>query len=92
MMAAADYAEGKGTPPEELRLAFRCQQWGTLPCSGGLLDQPAGLVDRMTLVLNTHNAWGAWLKRDPGKDGEFVKAYPDTWRIVQHIIELRTHG
>jgi len=91
-LAAADYAEGKTTPPDELRLAFRCQQWGTLPCSGGLLDQPAGLVDRMTIAINVYDAWKGWLGREPGKDAEFVKANPDAWKIVQHIIELRTHG
>jgi len=72
---------------------MRCQQWNALPVAGGILDQPAGLVDRMSIALNTYNAMSAWHKRDVKKDGEFVRNYPDTWRIVQAVMELRQkHG
>ncbi len=94
MLAAADYAERRkeSVPPSELRLAFRCVQWNALPNPGGLMDQPAGLVERMTIVLNTYNAMKAWKQREPGKEGDFAKAYPDTWAIVQEVMRLRKHG
>ncbi len=90
MMAAADYAQEKSVkPPEELSLALKCQRWNALPVTGGILDQPAGLVERMTIALNTYEAMKAWSARDVTKDAEFVKNYPDTWRIVQAVMELR---
>jgi len=86
----ADYADGKGSPPDELRLAFRCQQWGTLPHSGGLLDQPAGLVERMTIAVNVYNAMKAWGERDPKQDASFFKS--DAWQVAKQVLELRKHG
>jgi len=60
-----------------------------LPKAGGILDQPAGLLDRLTVALNTYEAMRAWHNRDMTKDGEFVKNYPDTWKIVKAVMELR---
>jgi len=88
-LAAAEFAEDKGLPPEELRLAFRCQQWGTLPCSGGLLDQPAGLVERMTIAVNVYNAMKAWQQSAARNAKDFVKNNPDTWRIVKMVLDMR---
>jgi len=90
-----DVLDGRGNPvtvlpPDELRLAFRCQQWGTLPHSGGLLDQPAGLVERMTIAVNVYNAMKAWGEHDPKRDAEFFKS--DAWQIVKQVLELRKHG
>jgi hypothetical protein len=89
-LAAALYADGKGSPPDELRLAFRCQQWGTLPHSGGLLDQPAGLVERMTIAVNVYNAWKSYITRDPKQDAAFFKS--DAWQVAKSVLELRKHG
>ena len=89
-MAAADAAEGKGFVPEELRLAFRCQQWGSLPMSGGLLDQPAGLVEKMTVAINVFNAWKYHVSRDPKSDAEYFKS--DTWKVAKEVIDLRKNG
>jgi hypothetical protein len=91
-LAAAEFAEDKGLPPDELRLAFRCQQWGTLPHSGGLFDQPAGLVERMTTAINVYNAVKAWRSAAARDAGDFVKNNPDAWRIVKTVMELRANG
>lgn len=91
-MAAAEFAEDKGLPPDELRLAFRCQQWGTLPRSGGLLDQPAGIVERMTIALNVYNAVKAWRGAAANNAGEFIKNNPDAWRTMKMVMELRANG
>ena len=58
ILAAAAYAEDskKNAPPPELSLAFKAEQWGTLPEPGGLRDQRIGELDRMTVVLNTYKA------------------------------------
>lgn len=78
-------------PPDELHLAFRCQQWNVLPNPGGLLDQPAGLVDKMTTCLNVYNAMKAWKQVDQSKIAEFTRNNPDTWEVVQRVLEMRTH-
>ena len=90
-MAAADYAEGKGDAPPELRLAFRCQQWNSLPVSGGILDQPAGLVDKMTVAINVYHGMKAYLNRDISEDKNFFQSeiYKN---IVKPVLEMRTHG
>jgi hypothetical protein len=48
--------------------------WGILPEAGGLFDQPAGLLTRMTLALNVFDAcrsaarapdWSKWAEDNP---------------------------
>ena len=41
--------------PPDLRLAWDCQRWGALPEAGGVLDQDAGLMDRMAALSNVYN-------------------------------------
>jgi len=88
----ADYVDRNQPLPHELQLAVRCNQWNTLPNAGGLLDQPVGLIEKMTVSLNYYNALTAWKNRDKTKDTEFVKQHPCDWAIVQHVMELRSHG
>lgn len=61
-------------PPRELRLALQSRTWGVLPEAGGLLDQPFGLLNRMTLALNVFDAcraakaapdWSKWAESNP---------------------------
>lgn len=47
-------AEGEGPPPAELRMAWRCQKWHTLPEDGGLNDQDARLMHLMTVTDNVY--------------------------------------
>lgn len=47
----------RGAPqPEILALALRCRRYNTLPHSGGLLDQPPGLIDAISVALNVYDA------------------------------------
>lgn len=55
-----DSVEGEGTPPPELVLAFMCQKWNTLPDAGGLYDQDARIMKKMSGVLAVHNAISRW--------------------------------
>ena len=80
--AAADHAKGRAPPPRELRLALQARSWGHLPDPGGLLDQPAGLLERMTVTYNVYHAVRAWVRRKPGDDKAWKAANPDEWDIA----------
>jgi len=34
----------------------------------------------------------AWKQVDQSKIAEFTRNNPDTWAIVQSVLEMRTHG
>jgi hypothetical protein len=66
---------------------MNCLHWGCLPDAGGLLDQPAGLIDRMNIVTNVYNAMrGMATAKDKTK---FAKENESAWKIVQNVYELR---
>jgi hypothetical protein len=57
MMAAAEYADDPlGEPPPDLKLAIMCARWNCLPYEGGLMDQPAGTINRMSVAKNIYDA------------------------------------
>ncbi len=43
-----------GPPPQELKLAWLVAQWGALPEHGGLYDQDARTLNRMTVLNNIY--------------------------------------
>jgi len=92
ILAAVNYAEGKGPPPPDLLTAFAARRWGALPEAGGLRDQPAGELDRMSATLNAFDAWSAWMNRDPEPATEWVKANPEMWKLVQGLMGLKNDG
>lgn len=47
-------------PPVELRLAWMCEKWGTLPDSGGIHEQDYGLLTRMGGLANVYNVVTKW--------------------------------
>jgi len=75
-------------PPFELELAWQCKQFNCLPYSGGLLDQPAGLVKRMAIA---YNVWEAIKTRHEygSKYDEFIKDHPNMHEICKQVEELR---
>lgn len=89
ILAAADYAEGRGQPPEELLLAWDCRTFGALPEAGGVRDQPAGLLRRMRQALGVFNAFRSWKAREAAKEDEWVERHPTEWQIVQSVIGFR---
>jgi hypothetical protein len=91
ILAVADCADGKGPPPGELQLAWQARGWGALPEAGGLLDQPAGLLDRMSTALSVYDALAAYKKRPAGHELEFSQKNPREWDVVLRIRELRGH-
>lgn len=86
ILAAADCANSNATPPPELKLAWQAMSYHALPEAGGLLDQPAGLLSRMTRLYNVWYAHDAYRKRDLSKHQEWCKAYSDL-----HMTILRTN-
>lgn len=94
ILAAADAAQDQGPPPEELRMAWRCEKWG-MPRGQGWLNEPAGMVDKMTVALNVYNAFRAWRNRP--REGElgksWLKDHPEIRKIVFDVRDLRKkHG
>jgi hypothetical protein len=67
---------------------WRCLDFpGALPYPGGLLSQPAGLIEKLITAFTVWQAvrdwrrasnWAAWSERNPGQ-----------WRTVQAVIVLR---
>lgn len=55
-----DSLENEGDPPPELELALMCQKWNTLPDSGGLYEQDARLIKRMSGVLAIQSVLIRW--------------------------------
>lgn len=90
--AAAACAEGKAPPPPELVLAWQCDRWHALPYSGGVLDQPAGLLGRMLQLLNVYETMRSWHLRRAGEEKDWIEAHPQGWEIVRQIERLRRNG
>ena len=88
MLAAADHAQdSKVPPPPELELAFTCHRWNSLPESGGVLDQPAGLLRRMSAVENIYNSFKALEKANDY--ARFGDENPVAVKIIESIYALR---
>ena len=89
MLAAADAAEGYGSMPAELELGLQCEQWKALPETGGLLDQPLGLMARMSAAVNIYQAIRSERQRGKMTLTEWSKRYPNAWHIVAKIEKRR---
>lgn len=90
MLAAADFGlYGEGEPPPILALAFQCERWNALPCAGGLLDQPAGLLGKMTALSNIYRAHKE--SKSSPNIVEWGKANPELMKIIEKVGKLR-HG
>ena len=92
MIAAADFGLGTiNELPDLLELAINCDDYHALPVSGGVLDQPGGLMKKLRQVLNVYRAHRAY-KTDGNKPGESAKwknEHQDIWDIVTWVDELR---
>lgn len=81
-----DYAEGKGPPPQALVDGWRARQWG-LPEAGGRLDQPAGMVARMTHALNLYELWSGYLAAEARGDGvQWKNSDPQRARAINDLL------
>lgn len=87
ILAAAACAEGSGPPPPELELAWQVRGWGALPEPGGLRDQRAGELRRMSVALNAYGAVRAF--HASSDKAKWARDYPGQWEVFQHVMTLR---
>jgi hypothetical protein len=67
---------------------FECRMFqAALYESGGLADQPAGLMRRMRAAWNVWRAVGDW--RQARNKAEWCAQNEGDWKIVQMVIKLR---
>lgn len=76
-------------PPAELLMAFDCERYSCLPAAGGVLDQPAGLLRKMTRFMNVYLAFTAYAKADKTKMAAWKKNNSEMWQIVKEVNALR---
>ena len=77
--------------PALLELALNCENYRALPYSGGVMEQPAGLLRKMRQVNNVYEAVRIY-KREGNKPGESAKwkrEHEDIWDIVNQVERLR---
>ena len=77
--------------PRLLELALECEEYMALPYSGGVMEQPAGLMRKLRQVGNIYRAFKLY-ERDGKKAGEAAKwksEHEDVWAIVNQVNELR---
>jgi len=77
--------------PALLELAVNCENYRALPYSGGVMDQPAGLLRKMRQVNNVYEAVRIY-KREGNKPGETAKwkrENEQVWEIVDQVEKLR---
>ena len=77
--------------PALLELAINCENYRALPYSGGVLEQPAGLLRKMRQVNNVYEA-ARMYKREGNKPGESAKwkrEHQEVWDIVDQVEKLR---
>lgn len=96
LIHTADYADGtRATAPALLELALNCTDYAALPYSGGVMDQPAGLMRKLRQVGNVFHAVKQY-KADgqkPGESAAWKKKNETAWAIVEEVEKLReTHG
>ncbi len=92
-MAALRCARDKAAAPAALQLAWQAERWGALPEAGGLLDQPAGLMQRMGALMNVYNAYKT-MQAHTGKLVQLANTNPQVISLVRQIekLEVQIYG
>lgn len=84
-----EYVDKQRTePPPELEIGWNMRAFGGLPESGGMLDQPVGLMKSVRVALNIEGLWKTYRRIKPGDMGKWIKNNPDDWKTIKHIEEL----
>lgn len=78
--------------PPLVELALDCERFRALPVGGGVLDQPAGLLRKMRMVLNVYNAVRAYKAegKKPGETAKWKKEHEEAWAIIGQVENLRS--
>lgn len=77
--------------PRLLELALECEEYRALPYSGGVMEQPAGLMRKLRQVGNVYRAFREYERKGkvPGESAKWKKQNSDIWEIVSQVNELR---
>lgn len=74
-----------------LELATECETYQALPMSGGVLEQPAGLMRKMRQVNNVYKAYTRYEEagKKPGAMAKWKRENEAIWNIIEWVEELR---
>jgi len=77
--------------PALLELALNCETYHSLPYSGGVLEQPAGLMRKLRQVGNVYRAFQMYKNEGqiPGQSAKWKREHEQVWNIVMEVNELR---
>ena len=77
--------------PALLELALNCENYRALPYSGGVMEQPAGLLRKMRQVQNVYEAFRLYKKEGnkPGEIAKWKRENESVWDIVDQVEKLR---
>ena len=77
--------------PALLELAVNCENYRALPYSGGVLEQPAGLLRKMRQVNNVYEAVRIYKRegKKPGESAKWKREHEEVWDIVDQVEKLR---
>lgn len=77
--------------PALLELALNCENYRALPYSGGVMEQPAGLLRKMRQVQNVYEAFRLYKKEGnkPGEIAKWKRENESVWDIVNQVDGLR---
>lgn len=77
--------------PRLLELALECEEYRALPYSGGVMDQPAGLLRKMRQVNNVYQTFKVYQQEGnrPGETAKWKREHEDMWDIVSQVERLR---
>jgi hypothetical protein len=78
--------------PRLLELALECEEYQSLPYSGGVMEQPAGLLRKMRQVNNVYQTFKVYQQEGnrPGETAKWKREHEDMWDIVSQVEKLRT--
>ena len=83
--AVVECVTNNAPPPAELKIAWQCERWHTLPDVGGLHDQDYTLMRRMNTCMNIYNA----VQRIYSLQGKQIHTLSDSERaILKSLMDL----
>ena len=70
---------------------MNCEEYRALPYSGGVMDQPAGLLRKMRQVNNVYQTFKVYQQEGnkPGETAKWKREHEDMWNIVSQVEKLR---
>ncbi len=75
--------------PQPVRAWLDFRRWGRLPRGGGTLDQPAGLLRKMTIAADVVGAvQGYDQATSKGELAKWANAHPEMMKLVKLVERL----